>query len=152
MSLDFFNWHNPSSCTMALESIQSLTAMSNRNLSGGKGWPAHKADYLTVICEPSVQKMWEFQCLTTLWASTAYYRDTIQDIWRTITIFKKKMWKSIQLEECSFYYMWEKLWRFYLCYTSYCACINVHVCQTEWHSGEHRSQLAVSHRMASNQQ
>jgi hypothetical protein len=35
---------------MALESTQPLTEMSTRNLSGGKGWPARKAD-LTVICE-----------------------------------------------------------------------------------------------------
>jgi hypothetical protein len=30
-SLDFFNWPNPSSCTMALESTQPLPEMSNRN-------------------------------------------------------------------------------------------------------------------------
>jgi hypothetical protein len=33
--------------------------MSTRNLPGGKGQPALKADNLTGICEPIVWKMWE---------------------------------------------------------------------------------------------
>jgi hypothetical protein len=53
-SLDFFISPNPSSRTMALSSTQSLPEMSTRNLLGGKGRPAHKADNLTVICEPIV--------------------------------------------------------------------------------------------------
>jgi hypothetical protein len=52
MSLDFFNWPNPSSHTMALVSIQPLTKMNTRNLPGGKGRPAHGADIPTAICEP----------------------------------------------------------------------------------------------------
>jgi hypothetical protein len=36
-SLDFFNWSNPSSRTMALGSTQLLTEMSTRNLPGRKG-------------------------------------------------------------------------------------------------------------------
>jgi hypothetical protein len=71
----FFNLPNPSSRTMALGSTQPLTEMSTRNLPRGKGRPARKAD-LTAICEPIVQKMWEPQHLTTIWASTACYRDT----------------------------------------------------------------------------
>jgi hypothetical protein len=47
----FFNWPNPSSRTMALGSTQPLTKMSIRNLPGGKGRPARKADNLTAICE-----------------------------------------------------------------------------------------------------
>jgi hypothetical protein len=39
---------------MALESTQSLTEMSTRNLPGGKGRPARKADNLTAFCEPIV--------------------------------------------------------------------------------------------------
>jgi hypothetical protein len=42
---------------------------------GVKRRPAHKAD-LTAICEPIVYKMWEPRRLTTLWASTACYRDS----------------------------------------------------------------------------
>jgi hypothetical protein len=38
--------------------------------------PARKADNLTAICEPIVHKMWETRRLTTLWASTASYRDS----------------------------------------------------------------------------
>jgi hypothetical protein len=41
-----------------------------------KGRSACKADNLTAICEPIVKVMWEPQHLTTLWASTACYRDT----------------------------------------------------------------------------
>jgi hypothetical protein len=52
--VDFFNWPNPSSRTMALVSTQPLTDMSTRNLPGGKGRPARKADNLTAICEPIV--------------------------------------------------------------------------------------------------
>jgi hypothetical protein len=37
---------------VALGPTQSLTEMSTRNLPGGKGRPAGKADKLTAICEP----------------------------------------------------------------------------------------------------
>jgi hypothetical protein len=61
---------------MALRTTQPLTEMSTRNIPGGEGRPARKADNLTAICEPIVYKMWEPQYLTTLWVSTARYRDT----------------------------------------------------------------------------
>jgi hypothetical protein len=60
---------------MALWSTQPLTEMSTRNIPGGEGRPARKAD-LTAICAPIVYKMWEPQHLTALWVSTARYRDT----------------------------------------------------------------------------
>jgi hypothetical protein len=60
---------------MALGSTQPITEMSTRNLPGGKGWTARKADNLTAICESIVYKMREPRRLTTLWASTACYRD-----------------------------------------------------------------------------
>jgi hypothetical protein len=50
--------------------------MSIRNILGGKGRPVLKADNVTAIYEPIVWKMWKPQHLTTLWASTACYRDT----------------------------------------------------------------------------
>jgi hypothetical protein len=50
MSLDFLNVSNPSRHFMSLGSTQPLTEMSTRNLPGGKGWPAYKADNLTAIC------------------------------------------------------------------------------------------------------
>jgi hypothetical protein len=56
--------------------LSLLTKMSTANLSGGKGRPARKADNLTAICEPIVQKMWGAWRLTTLWAFTACYRDS----------------------------------------------------------------------------
>jgi hypothetical protein len=46
-----------------LISVYFLTEMSTRNLPGGKGRPARKADNLTTVCE-------------FLWASTACYRDS----------------------------------------------------------------------------
>jgi hypothetical protein len=39
---------------MALESTQPVTEMTIRNLLGGRGQPAHKADNLSTICEPVV--------------------------------------------------------------------------------------------------
>jgi hypothetical protein len=57
-------------------STQPLAEMSTRNLPDGKGRPARKADNLIAICEPIIQKMWEPRRLTTLWASTACYRDS----------------------------------------------------------------------------
>jgi hypothetical protein len=50
----FFNLPNPSSRIMAMGSTQPLTEMSTRNIPGGKGRPARKADNLTAICEPTV--------------------------------------------------------------------------------------------------
>jgi hypothetical protein len=61
---------------MAPGSTHPLTEMSTRNLPGGKGRPARKADNLTAICELIVYKMWEPRRLTTLWARTACYRDS----------------------------------------------------------------------------
>jgi hypothetical protein len=49
----FFNSPNLSIRTMALGLTQPLTEMSTRNLPGGKGRLAHKAD-LTAIYEPIV--------------------------------------------------------------------------------------------------
>jgi hypothetical protein len=60
---------------MALGWAQPLTEMSTRNLPGGKGQLMCTADSLTAICEPIVWKEWEPRHLTTLWASTACYRD-----------------------------------------------------------------------------
>jgi hypothetical protein len=61
---------------MALGLIQPLAEISTRNLPGGKGRPAHKADKLTAICELIVQKMWEPRRLTTLLAFKACYKDS----------------------------------------------------------------------------
>jgi hypothetical protein len=61
---------------MALGSTQPLTEMSTRNLPGGKGWPARKADNLTAICEPIVYIMGEPRRLTNLWAFKACYKDS----------------------------------------------------------------------------
>jgi hypothetical protein len=35
--------------------------MRTRNLTGGKGQPASKADSLTAIYEPALYKMWELE-------------------------------------------------------------------------------------------
>jgi hypothetical protein len=61
---------------MALGSNQPLAEMSTRNIPGGKGLSARKADNLTAICEQTIRKMWEPQRLTTLWASTTYYKNS----------------------------------------------------------------------------
>jgi hypothetical protein len=54
--VDFFNLPNSSSCTIALWSTQPLKETSTRNISGGEGWLARKADNLTAIYEPIVYK------------------------------------------------------------------------------------------------
>jgi hypothetical protein len=70
---------------MTLGSTQPLTEMSTRNLAGVNGRPARKVDNLTAICEPNVLKMWEPQRLTTLWASTACYRDSFTFLFKKMT-------------------------------------------------------------------
>jgi hypothetical protein len=65
---------------MALGSTQPLTEMSTRNIPGGKGRPALKADNLTIICEPNVLKMWKPRPVTPLWAFTACYRDSFTSL------------------------------------------------------------------------
>jgi hypothetical protein len=47
----FFYLSNPSSRTVVLGSTKPVTEMSTRNLPVGKGWPARKADNLTIIYE-----------------------------------------------------------------------------------------------------
>jgi hypothetical protein len=59
---------------MVLGSTQPLREMSIRNLLGGKGRSARKADNPTAIREPIVYKMLEPSRLTTLWASMASYK------------------------------------------------------------------------------
>jgi hypothetical protein len=49
-----FNLLNPCSRTITLGSTQTLTEMNTRNLLGGKGRPARKADNLNTICETLV--------------------------------------------------------------------------------------------------
>jgi hypothetical protein len=66
--------------------------MSTRNLPGGKGRPACKADNLTAICEPTVLKMWEPR-LTILWASMACYRDSF--LYHNIVWLLKKTRDSV---------------------------------------------------------
>jgi hypothetical protein len=58
---------------VSLGSTQPLTEMSTRNLPGGKG---HKAGDFTAICEP--------RRLTTVWASTACYRQCNLCVYTTL--------------------------------------------------------------------
>jgi hypothetical protein len=59
------------------ESTQPLTEMSTRNFPTGKARSAREADNPNAVCETVVKKMWEPTCLTNLWASTAYYKDSV---------------------------------------------------------------------------
>jgi hypothetical protein len=49
---------------VSMRSTQPLTGVSTRNIPGGKGRPARKADNLTDIYEQIVYKMWEPRPLT----------------------------------------------------------------------------------------
>jgi hypothetical protein len=64
--IGFEHWPNPSN------SAVSLTEMSSRKLPMGRGRSSRKV-HLTVICGPTVQKMWEPRRLTALWASGVCY-------------------------------------------------------------------------------
>jgi hypothetical protein len=77
-------------------STQPLTEMSTRNLPGGKGQPARKADNLTAICETIVLKIWEPRHLIVLWASTDGYRDSFtfifnSEVYTDVKLFEIKM-------------------------------------------------------------
>jgi hypothetical protein len=62
---------------MAMELIHPLTDMSTKNLPGaGKVRYERKVDNLAAIYEPIVQRTWGPWRFTTLWASTAYYRNS----------------------------------------------------------------------------
>jgi hypothetical protein len=80
------------SLDLILGSTLPLTEMSTMNLPEGRGRLACKADNLTAICEPNVQKMWEPQCLTTLWAFTACYRDSFTVLLMISTCVQSCMW------------------------------------------------------------
>jgi hypothetical protein len=77
---------------MALESTQPLTEMITRNLPGGKGRPALKADNLTAICEPDcLEKMWEPRHLTTVCFFSACYRDSFAFLPYLLKIVEKQL-------------------------------------------------------------
>jgi hypothetical protein len=64
------------------------------------GWPGCKADNLTAICEPIVYQMWEPRRLTTLWASTACYRDnfTFYLLFRYVMISASNFQEEAEIE------------------------------------------------------
>jgi hypothetical protein len=70
---------------------------------GYKGRPGRRADNLTAICEPTVYKIWESRYLTSLWASTACYKDNFTFILHVFYL-KMKTHKtivfSVVLHEC----------------------------------------------------
>jgi hypothetical protein len=84
----FFNWPNLSIRAVALKSTQPITNLSARNLPDGNAWPARKGDYLAAICEPVFKKNVEPRSFTSLWASTACYRDNF-------TLVFSGFWKDI---------------------------------------------------------
>jgi hypothetical protein len=65
------NWKK-SFTSSGLEPRSLQQKLVPENLSGGKARPASKADNLTAICEPT----WDHWRLTTLQASTTYYKDS----------------------------------------------------------------------------
>jgi hypothetical protein len=56
VKVDFFSLLNTSSRTTALGSTRPLTGVNTRDLSGGKGRSARRADNVDAICEPNVWK------------------------------------------------------------------------------------------------
>jgi hypothetical protein len=68
---------------MAPLSTQLLTEVGTRNLLGTNGRLACKTDNLTTVYEPIVYKMRDHRRITTLWSSTACYRDNFTFICRS---------------------------------------------------------------------
>jgi hypothetical protein len=54
---------------MALGLIKPPSEINTKNLPGGKGRLAPKADNFIATCEPIFYKIWEPRRLTALWAS-----------------------------------------------------------------------------------
>jgi hypothetical protein len=74
--IGFFNWPNPSGRTMALGSTKPLTEMSTRNLPGVKGGRRVRLTTLPSYVSQVCRKFGSLD-VSTLWASTACYRDSI---------------------------------------------------------------------------
>jgi hypothetical protein len=75
MSLDFSTDLILPVALYPIGSTQPVTEMSTRNILLGKG-PARMADNLTAIHKPIIWKIWKPRRLTSLWASTACYRNS----------------------------------------------------------------------------
>jgi hypothetical protein len=88
----FFNLFNPSSRTTAPDSTQLLTQMSTRNLLEGKGRQTRKADNYAAICEP--------HRVTTLWASTACYRERLTFYHHYNAIWSEEKFLAVILFNC----------------------------------------------------
>jgi hypothetical protein len=71
-----FSYFDLEYLTSGLTVIRLGRVYCTRNVPVGKGRPAREADNLTATCESIVYKMWEPRRLTTVWASTACYRDS----------------------------------------------------------------------------
>jgi hypothetical protein len=74
--IGFFSWPNSSSCVISLWSIQSVTEMSTKNLHGVKGGKRVRLTASPLSMSRFVCKMCDPRHLTTLWASTTFYRDS----------------------------------------------------------------------------
>jgi hypothetical protein len=61
---------------MSLGMTRPLAGMSTRNIPGFRRQPALKADNIIAVYEPTVYKMLQPRCLTTLCASRACYWDS----------------------------------------------------------------------------
>jgi hypothetical protein len=97
-SLDFFNWLNPSTRTTVVGSTQPLTEMNTRNLPG----ELNGGRRITVITSlPSVNRLSKkygiLDVLTTLWASTACYRDSFTFYWHYREITQKNSGRNVRL-------------------------------------------------------
>jgi hypothetical protein len=107
-------------------STKSLTEISARNLHGGYARPVRKADILTTIREHFVYKMWEPRRLTTVWTSTACYRDSFAFLYNQYPILSPCARNSARLKPSllNITHKWSIL-NWFL-YQSYCTS-NIHI-------------------------
>jgi hypothetical protein len=65
--IGIIHWHNPSGCTVALESTQPLTEMSTRDIFWGNGGQCMGLTALPPSCADCVE-IWQLQPPGALWA------------------------------------------------------------------------------------
>jgi len=95
-----FHWHNPSGCTVALGLTQSLTEMSTRNISRGKGGRCVRLTTLPPSCTDCLE-MWKPQLPGTLRACNAislpllFYSKLLKDFLSESLHYENLIWEPI---------------------------------------------------------
>jgi hypothetical protein len=102
-TLEFPKKSNPSRSTVVSVSTYPLTEFSTRNFLGVQKRPARRDAILTAICETIVWKMWDLPRLKTLWAPTAWYKDSFAfTVGNILEIYKIYVFTSVAMKNVVF--------------------------------------------------